>query len=288
MEKPVKDQTKTAPKEQRIVFSSEDFKISITKKQSEGYAKNFHEELEIKYYYEGSSAVMIDREVLSVKSGDIVIVNPYEIHTNVNMGSYDGKYYLLILDLDFFAENSPKGLSLRNELITNGKKFVNKIENDNRLSKIIVKVFEEITLKKEYYKMVVVSLMTEFFALLLRERVNADKQREKKGAPHRRAELIAPALSKIFRDYQKEITIEDLAKECNISKFHFCRVFKEEMKVTPIVYLNNYRISIAEVLLKERNMTLSEIAEGCGFNDVSYFYRCYKSVKGYSPTRKNF
>ena len=276
----------TALSKQEIVFYSEDFKISVSKKQSEGYQKNFHEALEIKYYYESASAVMIDNEVLSVKEGDIVIVNPYEIHTNVNMENYNGKYYLIILDLDFFLENNPKGLSLRNELITQGKKFVNKIENDARLSEIIVRVFEEISSKKEYYKTMVLSLMTEFFAILLRERVNADKLRDKKGAPHKRAELIAPALSKIFSDYQKDLSVEDLAKECNISKFHFCRVFKEEMKLTPVSYLNNYRISIAEILLEDGDLTIGEVASSCGFNDVSYFYRCYKSVKGYSPKRK--
>ena len=287
MEVNLLNKNQTVPSKQEIVFSSDDFKINVSKKRSEGYRKNFHEAIEIKYYYDGASAVMIDNEVLPVKEGDIVIVNPYEIHTNVNMDEYNGKYYLIILDLDFFVENNPKGINLRQELLALGKKFINKISGNARLNQIIVKVFDEIDCKREYYKTVVLSLMSEFFALLLRDNVSLIKQREKKGAPHKRAELIAPALAKIFKDYQKELSIDELASECNISKYHFCRVFKEEMRVSPVSYLKNYRISLAEILLKDGLKTTEEIARSCGFNDVSYFYRCYKSVKGYSPTRKN-
>ncbi len=272
---------------QKIVYSSDDFRISVSKKETEGYGKNFHEAIEIKYFYESCSAVMIDNAVYTVNSGDIVVVNPYEIHTNVLMDGYNGKYYLIILDLDFFTAFNPVGIDVRKELITNGKKFVNLIENDKRLANVIERVYLEYVEQKDYYKTAIYGLMSEFFALLLRDRVNKNKTRDKKGAPHKRADVIAPALSKIFRDYQLGITIDDLAKECNISKFHFSRVFKEEMKLTPITYLNNYRISIAEVLLKDKNLTTEEVARNCGFNDVSYFYKCYKSVKGYSPTRKN-
>ncbi len=272
---------------QKIVYLSDDFKINVFKKETEGYAKNFHEAIEIKYFYEACSAVMIDNVVYTVNTGDIVVVNPYEIHTNVLIDGYNGKYYLLILDLDFFTAFNPLGIDVRKELITNGKKFVNLIENDKRLAKIIERVYVEFAEQKDYYKTAIYGLMSEFFALLLRDRVNKNKTRDKKGAPHKRADVIAPALSKIFKDYQLNITIDDLARECNISKFHFSRVFKEEMRVTPITYLNNYRISIAEMLLKDKNLTTEEVARNCGFNDVSYFYKCYKSVKGYSPTKKN-
>ena len=40
--------------------------------------------------------------------------------------------------------------------------------------------------------------------------------------------------------------------EKSISKYHFCRVFKREMKVTAIEYVNNYRLSLAEIMLKNK------------------------------------
>ena len=87
---------------QKISFSNPNFGIVTAQKFPDGNVKNFHEELEIKYYYEGNSAMMIDNQVFALKQGNIVIVNPYEIHTNVNLGDNNGKYYLIILNLILF------------------------------------------------------------------------------------------------------------------------------------------------------------------------------------------
>ena len=193
---------------------------------------------------------------------------------------------MIIVAIDFLTENNEKGIDLRNEMLVLGKKFVNRIENNAVLRDIIVRVFSEMSEQKPYYKTVVVGLISEFFALLFRDYVNKSKSRDSKGAIYKNADLIAPALSKIFREYNKELTIEELSKECNISKYHFCRVFKNEMKVSPIAYINNYRISLAEILLNKGDMTVEEVSTLCGFNDVSYFYRCYKKIKGQSPKRK--
>ena len=47
---------------------------------------------------------MIDGNAKVFTAGDIAFVNPYEIHTNVNVDMYNGKYYLIILDLDFLKK----------------------------------------------------------------------------------------------------------------------------------------------------------------------------------------
>ena len=153
---------------------------------------------------------------------------------------------------------------------------------------IILRIVEEVSEKKEHYRLIVYSLMSELFALLLREEINQDKSRVSRFDGIKRANLIAPALSKIFADYDKRITIDELANLCKISKYHFCRMFKEEMGITAVQYITRYRIALAEALLADENKNVDEIAYQCGFDDLSYFYRCYKKIKGSSPnsTRK--
>ena len=77
--------------------------------------------------------------------------------------------------------------------------------------------------------------------------------------------------------------MDELAELCNISKYHFCRVFKNVMGVTAVRYMNGYRVDIAETLLRDGRMTVAEVAWHCGFEDDSYFYRCYKKIKGIPP-----
>ena len=74
---------KDAPMEaQRIQFPSEDYRIICMKSRFRQNDRAFHEELEIKYYVNGNSAVMIGGEVFVVNSGNLTVVNPFEIHSN--------------------------------------------------------------------------------------------------------------------------------------------------------------------------------------------------------------
>ena len=277
------NKTSDLPFAQEIEFPEKDFKIYAERRESYGPERAFHQEIEIKYFYDGNTAVMIDSDVIIASPGDITIVNPYEIHANVEIDQHQGKYYLLMMDIDFPRETNQSGLDLRHLLISKGQKFYNHIQNDKRLCTIIFRVFEELESKKAHYKLIVSSLMNEFFALMLREYVNHDKSRsEGEGSG---ADIIAPALAKIFKDYQQKLPLVELSSLCNISKYHFCRVFKKEMGVTVVQYITSYRISLAEAMLKSTKKTIDEIASSCGFDDVSYFYRAYKSIKGVSPKR---
>jgi len=269
--------------EEEVLFSTKDFRISIANKEADAWEKAFHEALEIKYFYEGRSMIMIENDVIIAEPGWITVVNPYEIHTNVKSDAYHGKYFLLMVDLDFFNEPAPSRIDLRTLLIAQGQKFNRCIKDNKRLQAIIMRVAEELREQKEHYRLIVYSLMSEFFALLLREELSQTLAGQKQNGRMKRPDVISPALSKILKDYRQHISVEELASLCNISKYHFCRIFKREMGVTAVQYITNYRISLAEKKLKDTNQSITEIAYACGFEDVSYFYRCYKKIKGTSP-----
>ena len=270
---------------QEISFLENDFKIVFRKKQSGASGRAFHEAIEVKYCFEGRMMQMIDNDIIISETGDITITNPYELHTNTETEQYNGWYYLLNIDPDFFVEADPMGIDLRDLLIAKGLKFNNHIRNHKRLQEILLQVAKEMEEKREYHRLVVYHLLSEFFILLLRDEVNSEESGARSKEGLKRARLIAPALSKIFKDYQQHITIDELAALCNISKYHFCRLFKEETGVTAIQYITRYRISLAEALLRDENKSMSEVAYQCGFEDISYFYRCYKKIKGVPPKK---
>ena len=280
--------TKTLPAQpDKILYTDSDFKISVSKKQSSGIYKNFHEEIEFKYYFEGESALMIDNQAYAIKAGDVVVVNPYEIHTNVDIGENNGWYYLIIMDLDFLMQGAHAGLDLRHRLLSKGEKLVNVIRNDPEIARLIARVCEEVSEGKENFKFMVHSLVGELVTLLFRRYRDEQKSQEKANFLGKSAEIIAPALAKIFKDYGSPISVEELAELCGLSKYHFCRVFKREMKLTAVEYINNYRLSVAEILLKNEELSTEEVASRCGFNDLSYFYICYKKIKNRPLKRKD-
>lgn len=267
---------------QKIEFADDDFKITVRESVSEFMEEAFHEELEIKYYYDDNSALTVGSEIILAKRGDVTIANPYEVHSNLYLSGEEGRYCLVILDLDFLSGMN-REIDLRHLLIEQGMRFRNHIASDKRIGEIITRLEEEMRLEREHYKTVVRGLVSELVVLLLRSYVDDEKAESRSVSEDKKAKLIAPALSVIHSEFSGKLSVEMLAEACNVSKFHFCRVFKEVMGVTAIQYLNKYRVDIAEILLESGNDGISSVAWQCGFDDESYFYRCYKKIKGTPP-----
>ena len=245
-----------------------------------------HEEIEIKYFYEGGATILIGSDSVSAKSGDIVVINPYEIHSPVDFGAREGRYHLFMVGLDFFGEAGIGTMDLRHLLTGKRICFQHRIRQNERLGQILLHVVEEIQGGEASYQLVVQGLLLEFFALLMRNHqveavCAADWEKHVQYYP-----VIEPALLYIRDEYSGKITVEELAHLCNVSKYHFCRVFKLVTGKTAVEYVTDYRLQIADLLLEHTSSPVGEVAKLSGFEDESYFCRCYRRKRGVSP-RKN-
>ena len=246
------------------------------------FKKAFHEEIEIKYCYQGSFGVLTNSTLNYLTAGDIVITNPYDIHSNVDLGQA-GRYYMVILDLDVFSQIEFDGEDLRRQLISGKVKFNNLVKDNVEMQALIKGIALESQAKKPHYKLCVQGMTQQLIALLLRQCVSVQENKTDKN--HLKLKnIIVPALSKIHTDYAKELSIDELSGLCMVSKSHFCRTFKKAMGVTPVQYINSYRIDVASAMLKNTDESCGAIAGLCGFEDQSYFYRLFKLLKGVSPT----
>ena len=97
--------------------------------------------------------------------------------------------------------------------------------------------------------------------------------------------LIAPALKYIESNYyDPDLQNQKLAKTCNISEVYFRRIFAEKMGTTPKQYVLDIRIKRAKQLLETNSLTVSAVAEKCGFSSVYHFCRTFKTHTGITPT----
>lgn len=87
----------------------------------------------------------------------------------------------------------------------------------------------------------------------------------------------------IENNYTMTITLEDLSRHSGLSPNGIIAVFKRLYHTTPIQYINMLRIYHAEELLRTTDMSITQIALECGFNDSNYFTRIFRSRKGITP-----
>lgn len=91
------------------------------------------------------------------------------------------------------------------------------------------------------------------------------------------------AKARLTADLQADTRLDDLARECGLSKRHFLRAFKTSTGEPPHRWLLGRRIDRAKELLVGSALELSEIANLCGFSDQSHFNRMFRRMTGETP-----
>ncbi len=114
----------------------------------------------------------------------------------------------------------------------------------------------------------------------------ADKE-ERAGEPQGDAEIperLHRAIGYIERNLGTALYLDEIASHACLSKYHFCRLFKKHVGVSPIQFVLNLRISRAKVLLSRPELTIASVAVRTGFSDLSEFNKKFKKVTGITPT----
>lgn len=90
-------------------------------------------------------------------------------------------------------------------------------------------------------------------------------------------------LDYIHESLAQDLSLADLAKLVGLSKYHLCHVFKHQMGISLHQYVIQQRVERAKQLLKHRGMTITAIAQDCGFSSHSHLTRHFKRLVGVTP-----
>ena len=100
--------------------------------------------------------------------------------------------------------------------------------------------------------------------------------------------ILSPALEIIERSYHKnELTLENLAESCHISKSYLHKLFKKELGMTPFQYITRTRMMQAKILLSEM-LPVGVVASMVGYSDIYQFSRAFKRFYKISPYKFRF
>ncbi|MDR1407502.1 MAG: AraC family transcriptional regulator [Tannerella sp.] len=96
---------------------------------------------------------------------------------------------------------------------------------------------------------------------------------------------IAKVLRFIQENIHRSIPVSELSSLCYLTNDHLIRLFKKEIKCTPVQYINKKKIEKAQLMLIIGDKSIKDIAYGLSFDNISYFYRLFKKMTGVSPNR---
>ncbi len=241
------------------------FHVDRVKKEDK-LSFNRHENVEILYFLEGEADIYCDALSFVAKKGDVVIFPSGCLHA---ISAKDALYDCLIVD---------RGLCLSAGVDTGALRFEPHV-TDPTLSALYLAVANEVGKGEPVYRTLAVrGAVLSLMAYLCRH--YAEKREEKT-----RTDIGIDKAVKYIRDHLAEdITVDKLASVAGFSKYHFVREFKRVTSYTVVTYLNMARIERSKELLAQGDMGVGEIADTCGYNNLSYFSKMFRSHTGLTPS----
>lgn len=264
---------------------TEDFPFALFHVDS-GHSKynmsaHWHSELEIVRIIEGEFHITLNNVSYVAKKGDVIFINSETVHQGIPKNCV---YECIVFHAEYLYQENYDNCSFIKNLVDR-EYMVNEYFpcDDSELHRTINSVFDAIISKKAAYKLRVIAAMYNLFAIIFEQKLYVGNIGKDSDLNVKNIAKLKKVLSFIRENYDKPITLEMIANNVNMSPKYLGSFFKSMTEKTPIDYLIEYRIEKAARRLRLSDMSVTEIAYSCGFSDLSYFIKTFKSIKGSSP-----
>lgn len=247
---------------------------------------HWHAELELIVIKKGRGCVSADLEKRSVTSGDIVLIRPGQLHSIEQEPGHVMEYENIILKPQLLMSGEDDLCAVRfivpfiNGDLPSETFLTPALSYYKDLSECIRQIDLLCGTRTEAYQLAVKGLLFQFFFLLIS---NSQKKETAPASQTKSLEKMKTILKYVEEHYAERITIDDMASLTYYSRSHFMKFFKQHMGAGFTEYLNDYRLTMAERLLKSSDCSVLEVAEKSGFDNLSYFNRIFKRKYGVSP-----
>lgn len=244
---------------------------------------HWHRELEIIRILEGNLQLYLEDMEISASVGDILFINGGWIHGGTPKNCI---YECAVFDLKSLLMHTEGCkqylLPLLGHDILLPSYFSKEQAETLGLHAAVWQLFETLSYAAFGWELSTLGHMYTIFGILFSHRLCLPADATSRQHTKKTAQLKS-VLEYIDSNYQNPITLDELAHVAGMSPKYFCRCFQIMAHRTPIDYLNYYRIERACLLLNTSDLSVTETAFACGFNDSGYFIRTFKKYMGVTP-----
>lgn len=241
-----------------------------------GYTHS-HQFCQIVYLVKGTTIFNRGTDT-TLRAGEFVVFAPGEDHTWWKESSRPAQM-LNINMRDTIPGFTEITRALDSVCRLNGGAFTG--SDGNAFGKKTREIIAEVREGRFGYKYRITALLMEFLLSALRHGI---KDREEEVAV-RSVTRLDRVIWYLEQHLAEKLTLEDIAEQVGVTPKHTCDLFKEELGISPVQYLNRIRIERARVLLEDHGFRISEIALLVGIEDEHYFSRLFKKITGITPSQ---
>jgi len=259
-----------------------EFSIQLMKRKGFSSMKKPHSHSFYELYYlrKGERIYFINGELYTAKSGDIIVINPHDVHRTTSSSIPEFERVLINFTNDFIFQNM-----LSEDLPLLPFKHSSRlirfpVKEQANTERLILEMIRECEERKPGYTYYVKSLLTKLLIQIYRQSFQAPPKLD---APmYERISKIGTYLNQHF---QEDLTLEKVAAQFYISPSYLSRTFKKITGFHFSEYLQAIRMREARRLLIESNKKVLAIAEEVGYHSIAHFNKTFKKMTDCSPTQ---
>jgi AraC-like DNA-binding protein len=261
---------------------------------TQGITPHSHDFLEIVFVVKGSGTTLIDGRRWPISRGDVYIINLGSVHSYTAVQGFE--YYDILVAPDFFSPKELRDfdrlkgfweLFFLESLFRKEENFQSRLHlspgGTLKIDLIVQRIYCELQEKRNGYEILCKGYFLALLAELCRHYTRQIRNEKREAIIAGRKQAVARVVEYIEGHYADSFDMQSLASLAYLSSSHFRSVFRKHVGLSPLEFLNRYRIDKAKDLLVKTNLNITEIAYQVGFHDAGYFTRMFRKAERKTP-----
>lgn len=256
------------------------FNIVIHNHSSVQITKHWHESIEIDYTIHGDGDYWVSGKKIHVSDNQFIIINSGEVHGVTNIGPGDYRRSLTIL--------IPYKLILKLAPNFDNFRFVSTLNDQQKLNKVkyFLKKIYDLKIEKDGNRFNEVEALGTFYLLMaeLLSDFTISKNDVFTFNDIKKPDKVKEIIIFMTENYRESLTLDSIAKHFGLSRSYIDRLFKKEISISLLHYLQLIRLKFAFQEITETDLSISYIADRCGFSNVKSLQKIFKEIYQTSPS----
>ena len=250
-----------------------------------GHPCHYHEDVEFLYVEEGHMTYFINGKLCRIEEGEGIFVNSGHLHYGFSQDGTDSKFFCVLLNpmllavTPFFEREYLNPLTENQDLpytlLTPGVPW------QGEVLELLKKIHASYADQEPGFALEVQSCFNLIWQRLFCNMPAPDRSRG--GDP--KLNILRSMIRFLQENSTEKLTLGDIAAAGHVSESSCCRLFQKYLNRSPMVFLNECRLDEACKLLRETELSVTEVASRTGFNGASYFTEQFRKKYGYTPTQ---
>ena len=267
-------------------------------------SRHVHETIELHFILEGQRLMFVDRETYRLSPHSAIVVNHNLIHKTSTAPGFPPDHHNVILQLDRSRFDQILRVAGLRGFDDFGDRFNGVATFNDSEWRLILAVIAEfkamctedknggtVSMEDAHAFLYLQALeLASIFAKARRRLLHAELEANQKVVPetvvktgvHQKVHEVALYLQTHIHE---SVSLEELAQRFFMSRSYLTRSFRNVTGFSVVEYMTYIRIQKAQQLLRESDRSITEIADLCGFGNITYFEKVFKTTTGHTPVQ---